>query len=121
MAGASRLARRLAYVVLLAALMPVAVARAATVRVGHAPMRPAGARFVGSVPAAVPMHITVTLRPRDPAALAAYARAVSSPGSASYRRYLTPAQFARRFGATAAQVRDRAPVPARAGPDAGRR
>jgi subtilase family serine protease len=105
MAGASRPARRLAYVVLLAALMPVAVARAATVRVGHAPIRPARARFVGPVPTAVPMHITVTLRPRDPAALAAYARAVSTPGSTSYRRYLTPAQFARRFGATAAQVR----------------
>ncbi len=105
MAGASRPARRLAYVVLLAALIPVAMARAATIRVGHAPMRPAGARFVGGVPAAVPMHITVTLRPRDPAALAAYARAVSTPGSTSYRQYLTPAQFARRFGATAAQVR----------------
>ena len=85
--------------------MPVAVARAATLRVGHAPMRPAGARFVGSVPAAVRMHITITLRPRDPAALAAYARAVSTPGSAAYRRYLTPAQFARRFGATGVQVR----------------
>ena len=105
MAGASRTGGRLACAVVLAALIPVTVAHAATVRVGHAPVRPAGARFVGSVPAAVPMHITVTLRPRDPAALAAYARAVSTPGSAGYRRYLTPAQFARRFGATAAQVR----------------
>ncbi len=105
MAGASRTGGRLACVVVLAALIPVTVAHAATVRVGHAPVRPAGARFVGSVPAPVPMHITVTLRPRDPAALAAYARAVSTPGSAGYRRYLTPARFARRFGATAAQVR----------------
>ncbi|MGH2929332.1 MAG: protease pro-enzyme activation domain-containing protein, partial [Solirubrobacteraceae bacterium] len=49
---------------------------------------------------ATTMHVTVTLRPRDPVALAAYAAAVSTPGSPKFRRYLTPAQFARRFGAT---------------------
>jgi len=105
MLGGTRTGGRLACAVVLAALMPVAAAHAATVRVGHAPMRPVGARFAGGVPAAARMHITVALRPRDPAALAAYARAVSTPGSASYRSYLGPAQFARRFGATAGQVR----------------
>jgi subtilase family serine protease len=88
----------------LAALGPVAAARGATIRVGHAPPAPKGATFVGMVPAAQRMHVTVTLQPRDPSALAAYARAVSTPGSPSYRRYLTPTQFARRFGATAGQI-----------------
>ncbi|MFL5863812.1 MAG: protease pro-enzyme activation domain-containing protein, partial [Solirubrobacteraceae bacterium] len=88
----------------MAALLPVAGARAALVHVGRAPATPPGATFAGAVPRATPMHVTVTLRPRDPAALAAYAWAVSTPGSAAYRRYLTPAQFARRFGAAPAQV-----------------
>ena len=103
MAG-SRTAVRLACALILAALFPVAAARAAAVRVGQAPPTPAGATFVGMVPAATTLHLSVALRPRDPSALAAYARAVSTPGSARYRRYLTPWQFARRFGATAAQV-----------------
>jgi subtilase family serine protease len=85
--------------------MPAAGAHAATVRVGRAPAIPAGATFVGMVPATTQLHVSVALRPRDPAALSAYARAVSTPGSPSYRRYLTPAQFAQRFGATAAQIR----------------
>ena len=73
-------------------------------RVGHAPAAPVGATFVGMVPAATQLHVTVALRPRDPSALAAYARAVSTPGSADYRRYLTPTQFAQRFGATTAEI-----------------
>ena len=83
-------------------------------RVGHAPATPAGATFVGMVPAAQQLHVTVALRPRDPSALAAYARAVSTPGSADYRRYLTPAQFAQRFGATTAEISCRAAIAARA-------
>ncbi|MEA2213673.1 MAG: hypothetical protein QOF83_3621 [Solirubrobacteraceae bacterium] len=51
-----------------------------------------------------PAHVTVVLAPRDPAALTAYARAVSDPASTLYRRYLTPSQFAARFGASAATV-----------------
>jgi subtilase family serine protease len=103
MAG-SRTAVRLACALILAALCPVAAARAAAVRVGQAPPVPAGATLKGMVPAGTTLHLSVALRPRDPSALTAYARAVSTPGSASYRRYLTPAQFAQRFGPTAAQV-----------------
>ena len=51
------------------------------------------------------MRVTIALRPRDPAELAAYAAAVGTPGSPHYREYLTPSAFARRFGPTAAQVR----------------
>ncbi len=50
------------------------------------------------------MHITIALKVRDPAALATYAQAVSTPGSDVYRHYLTPSQFAERFGLTTAQV-----------------
>jgi hypothetical protein len=68
----------------------------------------------GSVAAAAPvataatvsrsLHVTVTLRPRDPARLATYARSVSTPGSPDYGDYLTPHQFGARFGASAAQI-----------------
>jgi hypothetical protein len=50
------------------------------------------------------LHVTVTLRPRDPARLAAYAQAVSTPGSPEYGDYLTPHQFGARFGASAVQI-----------------
>lgn len=44
-------------------------------------------------------HLTVTLRPRDPSALAREVRAVSTPGRPQYRRYLTPRAFGARYGA----------------------
>jgi subtilase family serine protease len=50
------------------------------------------------------MRITVVLRPRDPSALKAFATAVATPGSSLYGRYITPAQFARRFGPAPAQI-----------------
>jgi subtilase family serine protease len=74
------------------------------VRLGPAPTLPPGSRVLASVASATPMHVTVTLRPRDPAGLRALASSVSTPGSASYRHYLTPAQFRQRFGASTAQV-----------------
>jgi subtilase family serine protease len=45
------------------------------------------------------LHLSVDLQPRDPGGLAAYASAVSTPGSAHYGRYLTVRDFAARFGA----------------------
>jgi subtilase family serine protease len=75
------------------------------VRVGRRPTLPAGASIAGALPATTPMHVTVSLNAGDPAALADYARAVSTIGSTLYRDYLTPRQFGRRFGATAAQLR----------------
>jgi hypothetical protein len=73
-------------------------------RVGRLPTLPAGAMLAGGLPPGTRLHVTITLRPRDPAALAAYARAVSTPGSGRYGAYLTPSQFAQRFGATGAQL-----------------
>lgn len=79
-------------------------AQASLARVGRRPALPEGARFVSQAPPALRMHVTITLRPRDPAALAAYAQAVSTPGSPQFHAYLTPSAFHRRFGATSAEV-----------------
>ena len=61
-------------------------------------------RSSGPAPAATSLPLVVTLQPRDPAALAAEVQAVSDPGSPEYRHFLTPAQFAQRFGPTPATV-----------------
>lgn len=73
-------------------------------RVGHLAALPAGARLVGALAPAATIDLTIALKPRDPAALAAYARSVATPGSSVYRSYLSPGQFARRFGATKATL-----------------
>jgi subtilase family serine protease len=80
-------------------------AAAGPVRIGSAPGVPRDAHIAGAVATTTPIHITVTLKPRNPAGLAAFAQDVSTPGSPLYGRYVTPAQFARRFGATPAAVR----------------
>jgi len=46
----------------------------------------------------------VYLAGRDPAALAAYAAAATTPGNALYRHFLSPAQVQARFGTTEAQL-----------------
>jgi subtilase family serine protease len=74
-------------------------ALASSSRVGVAPVLPTAARVVGPLPLDTKVPVTVALRSRDPGGLAAYASAVSVPGSGLYRHYLTTAQFAQRFGA----------------------
>jgi subtilase family serine protease len=56
----------------------------------------------GVTPAATRVSAQVYLASRAPAALAAYARAVSAPGSARYHQYLTPARQQAWFGPSAA-------------------
>lgn len=51
-----------------------------------------------------PLRVTLALAPRNSSALAAYATAVASPGSALYHHYLTVAQFAARFGASPSAI-----------------
>ena len=82
-----------------------AAAGSGQVRLGAAPRLPAGSRIVASVASATPIHVTVTLRPRDAAGLQALANAVSTPGSARYRQYITPQEFVQRFGPSAAQMK----------------
>jgi len=74
------------------------------VRLGELPRVTAHAAAAGAVPPSTQVHLTIALKVSDPAALAAYAVQVATPGSSVYRRYLTPSQFGRRFGATPAQV-----------------
>jgi subtilase family serine protease len=81
-----------------------AAASARGIRVGPAPLLPAAARLLGALPVSTPLKVAVALAPRDPAGLAAFAGAVSTPGSALYRDYITPGQFAQRFGPTPAQI-----------------
>ena len=65
---------------------------------------PPGASLVGPTPTNTKLNLVVTLQPRDPAALAAAVRAVSDPASPDYRHFLTPAQFAARYGPTSPTV-----------------
>jgi subtilase family serine protease len=83
---------------------PAAARAAASVRLGSAPLLPAGTVPLASLAAAAPIRITIALEPRDPRALRAFATAVADPSSAEFRRYLTPAQFANRFAPRAATV-----------------
>ena len=67
---------------------------------GHQSRVPPGATLIGPAPAATTLPLVVTLLPRDPVALAAEVRAVSDPHSPEYRHFVTPSEFAQRFGAT---------------------
>jgi Pro-kumamolisin, activation domain/Subtilase family len=77
---------------------------AQAVRIGVAPALPTNAQQLGVVPAAKPLKLTVALASQDPSGLAEFASEVSDPSSPRFRQYLNVAQFARRFGATLAQV-----------------
>ena len=58
----------------------------------------------GAVAANSTVATTVYLAGRNPAGLTAYATAVADPASASYHKYLTPAQFSAAYGATQQQI-----------------
>ncbi|MFI7409954.1 protease pro-enzyme activation domain-containing protein [Streptomyces sp. NPDC049627] len=58
----------------------------------------------GATADSAPVSVRVYLAGRDATGLAAYAKAVSDPASASYGKYLTARQTQARFGATKAQV-----------------
>lgn len=91
-------------VLVLAAAAPALAAPVGAIRLGRPPTLPVRAQIAGALPGAQRLHVAVTLSPRDPAALSAYATAVATPGSPDYRRYLTVAQFARRFGPARSEI-----------------
>lgn len=91
--------------VILATLAAHSLAAAARgVRVGSTPVLPVASHAIAALPASSAVNVTVALKPRDAAALTAFATAVATPGSPVYHDYLTTAQFAQRFGATTAQI-----------------
>ena len=71
---------------------------------GHQGMVPPGATLVGPAPSGTTLPLVVALHPHDPAALATEVQAVSDPRSPEYRHFLTPAEFAQRFGATQSTI-----------------
>lgn len=75
------------------------------VRIGSAPVLPAGTQPLAAVAGNRRMRITLALRPRRPDALRRYAAEVNDSRSALFGAYLRPAGFARRFAPTVAQVR----------------
>lgn len=72
--------------------------------VGAPAIVPFGTAQLGLAPKAASLQFDVALRPRDPAALAAFATAVSTPGNAEYGHYLARGQFAARFGPSHATI-----------------
>ena len=60
------------------------------------------ATSLGRAAATTPLRLTVGLTPRDRSGLDALIKQQATPGSASYEKFLTPAQFTARFAATQA-------------------
>ncbi len=87
---------------LLPALRSGGPAPPAYVAVGSAPHLPGHTVALGRLaPAAAgTLRLDVVLEPSSAAELSAFATAVSTPGSPSFRQFVTPAQFATRFGAS---------------------
>ena len=78
----------------------------ATARLAHsAPAWTAGKQALRAAPASQSVAVRVYLAPRGgTAALDAAVRAVSTPGSSSYRRFLSPAKFRARYAPTAGTI-----------------
>jgi subtilase family serine protease len=83
-------------------------AQSSTARAGIAGTHPAWATASARTSSRSVTSGTVTVRVylagQDPAGLASYATAVSTPGNALYGHYLTPGQVMARYGPTQAQV-----------------
>ncbi len=62
------------------------------------------ARDLGTLAPARTLHIGIGLRGRDDAARARFVRALYDRHSPQYHRFLTPAQYARRFGAPSSRL-----------------
>jgi subtilase family serine protease len=71
---------------------------------GNRPAWAASAQRTGSVPSSQQIDVNVVLGWRNASDLTSFAAAVSNPGSAQYRQYLTPAQFRARFSPAQADV-----------------
>jgi subtilase family serine protease len=72
---------------------------------GHLTREMTNAPAAGRVPPTTRLTLTIGLDIPNSAALADFAAQIADPKSPSYRKYLTPQQFADRFGATPADYR----------------
>src|SRR5215471_21389348 len=75
-----------------------------TVLAGSIPAWANSKNLVGSADPSTNVGFRVYLGWNNPAAVASLAAAVSDPSSASYRQYLTPAQFRQQFAPSQEQV-----------------
>ena len=75
-----------------------------TVAVASQPPVPQGASTQGAVAASSTISGDIGLKPRHPAALAAYAQAASTPGSSQYHNYLSLGQFNAEYAPSAASI-----------------
>ncbi len=64
----------------------------------------AHATALGAASGSTPLRLTVGLTPRNRAGLDSLIKAQATPGSASYEKFLTPAEFTSRFASTAADA-----------------
>ena len=64
----------------------------------------ASAKMTGSVAGSKTVHIAVHMALQNRPALASFVTAVSTPGSADYGKYLTPAEFAARYAPASTDV-----------------
>lgn len=69
---------------------------------GQTPPVVASLRAIDSVPASNQLHLAIGLPVRDPVALDRLLQKIYDPASGSYHQYLTPAEFAKNFGASEA-------------------
>jgi subtilase family serine protease len=73
-------------------------------RLGSRPVMPRSAADIGPLASRTALRLEVTLKVRNQAALTSFIAALSDPSSPQFGRYLTPAEFGARFGATQAQL-----------------
>jgi subtilase family serine protease len=66
--------------------------------------KPADAGLLDDQADSTKLTVTVLLKLRDPAGAESFVQHVSTPGDAAYRHFLTPAEFASRFGPADADV-----------------
>ena len=74
------------------------------VKLAPAPKVPASSHRVGRVAGNRVFHLEIGLLPRDPASFQQFLDGVTSPGSPTFRHYLAPGAYARRFGPTPSSI-----------------
>ena len=97
-----RRSRALTLALLSAAWVPLASAQTGRpALLGHVPKEVAVSRVVGPVPPETRMDLAVGLSLRNPDELESLLQQLYDPSSPNYRSFLTPAEFAERFGPSA--------------------
>ena len=83
---------------------PAASGTTSMVRVGTTPRAPAGATNAGAMSPSTSVSGTVVLKPRDNAALQRFIAQVTDRSSPAFHQYLSPGEFASRFGPSQATI-----------------